>query len=187
MTWEEELRAIGADMEGHFLLTTGLHSNRFFLMARLTEHPERLQNWAAQLARQIAPYGALTVVGSAVGGIIPAYALASALPGSRALFAEKTGDGTMALQRGFQIEPGEAVVIIDDAVSTGSSLRKVESAVMQRGGIVRVAATLVDRSTEAVDLGVPFESVVKIRDTWLAPPASCPLCRQQVSIIHPKL
>lgn len=180
------LEQCGAYLHGHFLLTTGLHSDQFFLLARLTERPELLDAWALALAQQLQPYGAKTVVGPAVGGIIPAYAVARQWDGARVLFAEKDDGGAMRFKRGFGIEPGEPVVVVEDAVTTGSSVAKVIDAVKQEGGQVAAVGALVDRSQGLLRFQEPLVSLVKLGDIphWQAD--ECPLCRQAVPLTRPK-
>ncbi|MCL6562310.1 MAG: orotate phosphoribosyltransferase [Firmicutes bacterium] len=182
--WLEELKETGAYLEGHFLLTTGRHSDRFFLMARLTEHPRRLERWTDHLALRVRRFSPRAVVGPAVGGIIPAYALARALD-ARALFCEKVDQG-MAFRRGFRLEPGEPVVVIEDAVTTGSSVQKVIDAVQAAGGMVRAVAALVDRTGGHSPWPYPYEACLRVRvDSW--EPSDCPLCRAGVPLERPKL
>ncbi|MBX5466346.1 MAG: orotate phosphoribosyltransferase [Firmicutes bacterium] len=183
MDWLEELRETGAYLEGHFLLTTGRHSDRFFLMARLTEHPERLERWVQHLAERVRRFRPEAVVGPAVGGIIPAWALARIL-GVRALFCEKV-DGTMAFRRGFVVGAGEPVVVVEDAVTTGHSVQQVIDAVVAAGGTVRAVAALVDRTGGEAPWPYAYEACLRVRvDSWEA--AQCPLCRAGVPLSRPK-
>lgn len=182
-----DLEEIGAYLRGHFLLTTGRHSDQFFLLARLTEQPHRLEEWAGQLAQKLASYRTETVVGPAMGGILPGYAMARQWPGSRFIFAEKASDGTMEFRRGFRLEHGEPVVIVEDAVTTGSSVDKVVTAVQRAGGIVKALGALVDRSPGMERWApTPFEAVVSVRDIPAWEPKDCPLCQQQIPLNWPK-
>lgn len=182
-----DLAEVGAYLRGHFLLTTGRHSDQFFLLARLTEQPNRLEEWAGQLAQQLEAYRTLTVVGPAMGGILPGFAVARQWPGSRFIFAEKTSDGTMEFRRGFRLEHGEPVVIVEDAVTTGSSVDKVVAAVQRAGGIVKSVGALVDRSQGMQRWApIPFEAVVRVRDIAAWDPNECPLCQQQIPLTRPK-
>ncbi len=180
------LREVGAYLRGHFLLTTGRHSDQFFLLARLTEHPDALEPWSEALARRLSPYGVRTVVGPAVGGIIPAYAVASHWPGSRMLFAEKDGKGGMMFKRGFSIEPGESVVVVEDAVTTGSSVAKVVAAVKSAGGKVAAVGALVDRSEGRLRFDEPLVALVRVDNIPHWEPSNCPLCREGVELTRPK-
>ena len=112
-----DLRDVGAYLQGHFLLTTGRHSDTFFLLARLAERPDRLRRWISLLHEQMADIHASAIVGPAVGGIIPAYQLAALRPPCRALFTEKGDGDTMVFRRGFRLDPGESVIIVEDAMT----------------------------------------------------------------------
>ncbi len=182
----EDLQDVGAYLRGHFLLTTGRHSDTFFLLARLTERPDRLAPWMALLEQKLRGSEARTIVGPAVGGIIPAYQFAQTRGGSRVLFAEKIEDGTMRFRRGFQIRPGEPVIIVEDAVTTGSSVMKVVEAVNHAGGRVEAIGALVDRSMQTLPWDIRFESVIKLSGTQNWSVEQCPLCRQNIPLTAPK-
>ncbi|MCL5013075.1 MAG: orotate phosphoribosyltransferase [Firmicutes bacterium] len=183
--FSHDLIETGADLHGHFLLTTGLHSSRFFLMARLGEHPGKMLRWGEKLAEMLAPYDAPTVVGAALGGIIPAYAVAAA-SNRRVLFAEKTAEGPMMLYP-EALFPGEKVLVIEDAVATGSSIRKVIRAVEEQDGQVVAIGALVHRGA-AISWSVPYHSVVSLKEPvpmWT--PDVCPLCEKGLPLTRPKL
>ncbi len=180
------LREAGAYLQGHFLLTTGRHSDQFFLLARLTERPQWLMPWAQELARRLEPYQVSTVVGPAVGGIIPAFAVAGFWPGSRMLFAEKDSGGTMTFRRGFRVEPGEGVVVIEDAVTTGGSVAQVIEAVKAQGGRVQAVGALVDRSQGPLRFTEPLVSLLRTGPIPHWDPADCPLCQEGVALTRPK-
>lgn len=180
----QDLVETGADLTGHFLLTTGFHSPRFFLMARLGELPEKMLRWGEKLAELLAPYDAPTVVGAALGGIIPAYAVASA-SNRRLLVAGKTGQGQMALYPGA-INPGEKVLVIEDAVATGSSIKKVMRAVEAQSGVVVAIGALVHRGS-TIDWPVPYHSIISLQEPiamWTS--ESCPLCQSGIPLTRPK-
>ncbi|NMP21404.1 phosphoribosyltransferase family protein [Sulfobacillus harzensis] len=182
--FEADLTETGADLRGHFLLTTGYHSPRFFLMARLGEYPERMDRWAEALAQLLHPYPAKTLVGAALGGIIPAYATA-AQSHRRVLIAEKTADGRMALPPN-SLESGEPVIVIEDAVATGSSIQKVMRAVETQGGVVVAIGALVHRGS-TISWPVPYRPVFALQEPvamWT--PECCPLCRDGVPLTKPK-
>lgn len=181
-----QLEEAGAYRRGHFLLTTGRHSNQFFLLARLTERPDWLNPWVESLAHRLKPYGCQTVVGPAVGGIIPAYAVAGFWPGSRMLFAEKDSPDGMRFRRGFRLSPGESVVVVEDAVTTGSSVAKVIEAVKEQGGVVAAVGALVDRSQGRLRFDEPLVSLLKTGEVPNWEPDQCPLCRQGLALSRPK-
>jgi len=184
--WMQQLQDVGAYLEGHFELTTGRHSGQFFMLARLTERPWILAQWAKQLASQVHTLGPLgAVVGPAMGGIIPGYAVAQELKGVRMIFAEKGPDQTMVLRRGFRIELDEPVVVVEDAVTTGASVTKVIEAVEGMGGRVMAVAALVDRTGGQSPWAIPLLSVVSVAiPSWI--PSQCPLCASEVALIRPK-
>jgi len=173
----ELFRSAGALLEGHFLLTSGLHSPRYLQCARVLMDPIAATRLGSALATALGPHlreppGA--VVAPALGGVIVAHEVARGL-GCRALFTERQ-DGRMTLRRGFQVLSGEGVVVVEDVITTGGSTREVMEVVRASGGRVLAAGSLVDRSG-GVDLGLPARSLLTLAiPTW--PAESCPLCAQ---------
>jgi len=167
----------GAVLDGHFLLSSGLHSPRYVQCARLLMDPALATRLGADLARGLESVleGSRpdAVVAPALGGVLVAHEVARAF-GCRGLFTERH-DGVMTLRRGFSLEPDERVVVVEDAITTGKSTREVIDAVHVRGGGVIAVGSLVDRSVGEVDFGVPRRSLLRIEvPTWDA--AACPLC-----------
>jgi orotate phosphoribosyltransferase len=170
----EEQRAL---LQGHFLLTSGLHSPRYLQCARVLMDPALATRLGAELARRLEGHfgGARpsAVVAPALGGVLVAHEVARAL-GCRGLFTERQ-DGAMTLRRGFTLAEGEPVVVVEDVITTGGSTREVLDAVRAKGARVLAAGSLVDRSGGAVDLGLPRESLLRLEvEAW--PAESCPLC-----------
>ncbi len=167
----------GALLEGHFLLTSGLHSPRYLQCARVLMDPALATRLGAELAARLRPLlgarAAGAVVAPALGGVLVAHEVARAL-GCRGLFTERQ-DGTMTLRRGFTLEPGEPVVVVEDVITTGGSTREVIDAVTARGARVVAAGSLVDRSGGTVDLGIPRRSLLEI-EVPAYPAEACPLC-----------
>jgi orotate phosphoribosyltransferase len=167
----------GALLQGHFLLTSGLHSPRYLQCARVLMDPLLATRLGAGLAGRLRPLlgGAAigAVVAPALGGVLVAHEVARAL-GCRGLFTERQ-DGTMTLRRGFTLEAGEPVVVVEDVITTGGSTREVMDAVASRGGRVVAAGSLVDRSGGKVDLGVPRRSLLEL-EVPAYPADACPLC-----------
>jgi orotate phosphoribosyltransferase len=167
----------GALLEGHFLLSSGLHSPRYLQCARVLMDPPLATRLGGELAERLrdalggAQPGA--VVAPALGGVLVAHEVARAF-GCRGLFTERQ-DGVMSLRRGFTLEAGEAVVVVEDAITTGRSTREVMDAVTARGARVLAVGSLVDRSVGEVDFGVPRRSLVRL-DVPTYPAESCPLC-----------
>ena len=184
----EDVRAIlertGAVRRGHFLLTSGLHTELFLLCSQVMQDPVELAPIAAAMAAPFREAQVEVVAGPAVGGIILAYEVARQLR-ARGIFAEKTGDGRMLLRRGFTVRRGERALVVEDALTTGGSTRHVIDAVRAAGADVIGVSVLVDRSGGAADFGVPFHALLTLRiDAW--PPAECPLCRAGVPLVAPK-
>ena len=167
----------GALLQGHFLLTSGLHSPRYLQCARVLMDPVLATRLGAELAVRLRPLlvGAApgAVVAPALGGVLVAHEVARAL-GCRGLFTERQ-DGAMRLRRGFTLEAGEPVVVVEDVITTGGSTREVMDAVAARGARVVAAGSLVDRSGGRVDLGVPRRSLLEL-EVPAYPADACPLC-----------
>jgi len=180
---EEIFRKSGAILEGHFLLASGLHSPIYWEKFRVLQYP----NYTEQLCRLIADHfrkqRIQIVAGPTTGGIILAFEAARQL-GVRGIFAEKEGTSERAFRRGFSIDPGERVLIVDDILTTGSSIREVMAAVAKQGGIVIGIGVLVDRSEQKVEFGVPlFSCYHSVTPTY--PPQDCPLCAAQIPLVKP--
>lgn len=158
-----EFRAADALLEGHFILSSGLHSPRYLQCARVLMDPARASRLAsalvAKLPRDIRSAIEL-VVSPAMGGIIAGHEVARAL-GVEAMFVERPG-GMFELRRGFRIKPEQKVLLVEDVVTTGLSSREAIEAVEQAGGTIIAAAALVDRSNGEADLGVPFFPLVQL-------------------------
>jgi len=178
----EDLLAIfrerGALLEGHFQLSSGLHSPRYLQCALVLADPELATRLGGRLASALRPLlGGVrpaAVVAPAIGGILVAHEVARAL-GCRGIFTERE-DGRMALRRGFEVAPDEGVVVVEDVVTTGGSTREVIDALRARGARVLAAGSLVDRSG-GVDLGVPSCSLLAL-DVPSYAADRCPLCAQ---------
>jgi orotate phosphoribosyltransferase len=158
----DEFRKAGALLEGHFILSSGRRSPIFLQKALVFSHPETSGRLCAALGRKLKEeFGTIdVVVGPAVGGLIPGYETARAL-GCRALYTERQ-DGEMALRRGFSIAPHERVVIVEDIVTTGLSLRETANALAAIGATVVGAGCIVDRSGGRADTGVKLVSLASV-------------------------
>ena len=176
------LQQTGALLEGHFQLTSGLHSPRYLQCARVLQHPEHAE-WAGEsIAAHFSDGKVSAVVAPAIGGIIVAHEVARAL-GVRALFTERES-GIMTLRRGFQIASGERILVVEDVVTTGGSTRETIEAVTRAGGVVVGAGSLVDRSGGAVEVGARRVALLTL-DVPAYEPAACPLCKQGSPAIKP--
>ncbi len=167
MTTEEVLqlfRDSGALLEGHFILSSGLRSPVFLQKARVFMHPQKAEKLCRALAERIRAegYGDVSqIVSPAVGGIIPGYETARHL-GVPAIYTERV-DGAFQLRRGFEIAPGERVIVVEDIVSTGLSIRECIAAIRTIGADVVAAACLIDRSGGEADVGVPLVSLTRYK------------------------
>jgi orotate phosphoribosyltransferase len=158
-----EFRAVDALLEGHFILSSGLRSPRYLQCARVLMDPKRAERLARALAAKLPAEvreQVDVVVSPAMGGVIIGHEMGRAL-GRPALFVERP-QGTFELRRGFRLEPGERVLLVEDVVTTGLSSREAIAAVEQAGGKVVGAASLVDRSGGSADLGVPYTALIRI-------------------------
>jgi orotate phosphoribosyltransferase len=177
----EDLLAVfkerGALLEGHFLLSSGLHSPRYLQCARVLMDPALAMRLGNELGDALRPLldgtPAAAVVSPAIGGIVVGHEVARAL-GGRGIFTERE-DGRMTLRRGFDVAAGEGVVVVEDVVTTGGSTREVIDAVRARGARVLAAGSLVDRSGGGVNLGVPWRSLLTL-DVPTYAADICPLC-----------
>ena len=167
MTTQEVLdlfRESGALLEGHFILSSGLRSPIFLQKARVFMHPAKAEKLCRALAEKIraAGYGDVSqIVSPDVGGIIPGYETARHL-GVPAIYTERV-NGVFELRRGFELQPGEKVIVVEDIVSTGVSIRECIEAIRQTGANVVAAACLIDRSAGEADVGVPLVSLVQYK------------------------
>jgi len=166
MTEEEvlaEFRAVNALLEGHFILSSGRHSSTYLEKARVFAHPERAEKLARALAAKIKAAlkeKVTKVVSPAVGAIVPGYEIARQL-GLPAIYTERV-EGKFAFRRGFSLEKGEPVVMVEDIVTTGLSSRECLDAIREAGGKPVLAACFIDRSGGKADLGVPFVSLAAL-------------------------
>lgn len=175
-----EARAL---LEGHFILTSGLHSPRYLQCAQVCQDPKLTARMCKVLAKKLKDFEIETVIGPAMGGIIVAYEMARALK-ARGIFAERK-EKQMELRRGFVIRPGERVLLVEDVVTTGGSSKEVREVVEAAGGVVVAVASLVDRTSgRDPEFGVPFFSLLKI-DVPTYEPADCPLCREGLPLVKP--
>jgi orotate phosphoribosyltransferase len=183
------LKETGAMLEGHFLLTSGRHSDRYFQCAKLLEYPDKAAMALAEVARKIRAdldSGALeldAVVGPAIGGIIVAYELGRQL-GLPALFTERDDSGGMVLRRGFEVKPGQKLLIAEDVVTTGKSSGECAAAVQAQGALIAALACIVDRRAGAEIIGWPMYKAVTVQaENWDAD--NCDLCKKGIPAVKP--
>lgn len=166
----------GAILEGHFLLTSGLHSPLYVEKFQVLQYPEYTARLCKALAKKFSDERVELVMGPVTGGILLAHEVGKNL-GTRAIFTERE-NGKMTLRRGFVIKPGERVLIVEDIITTGGSVKEVLAVVQEHGGIPVGVGILVDRSGGKVDFGIPHQALLQLEvETYQ--PEECPLCAKQ--------
>jgi orotate phosphoribosyltransferase len=176
------LKFTGALLEGHFLLTSGNHSNSYIQCALLLSHPHSALAFMEDIAEHFSGQHIDTVVAPAVGGIIVAYEVARLLR-TRAIFLERE-QGMMTFRRSFRIERGEAVLVVEDVITTGGSVIEVGDAVRAAGGTVRGYASIVNRSSGRFKPDEPYYYSLEM-DVPMYKPDACPLCAQNIPVVKP--
>ncbi len=185
MTNEEILevfRQTEGVLKGHFLLTSGRHSDTYMQCAKLFVDPQKSEMLCRELAGILKEFKADVVVSPAVGGIIMGYEVARQLK-VKNFFAERV-DGKMTLRRGFALEKGSKVIVVEDVVTTGGSVKEVIQLVKDAGCEVVAAASIVDRSNGKVDFSVPFKALLSM-EVISYEADECPICKQGVPIYKP--
>jgi orotate phosphoribosyltransferase len=178
----EVFREHSALLEGHFILSSGLHSDRYIQCALVLQHPRVAEKLCSELAAKLRHLGAATVAAPALGGVLVAHEVARAL-GVRALFTERQ-EGVMSLRRGFRLEPGESTLVVEDVITTGLSTRETIKCVEEAGGKVVGVGSLIDRSGGAADLGLPKAALATLSVKNYKPEV-CPLCKSGIPAVKP--
>ena len=183
----ELFRSTGAYLQGHFRLTSGLHSAEYLQCALVLQHPaaaERLGRSLAQEIRTLAPGRIDLVASPALGGLIIGHEVARAL-GTRFLFTERdAATGKMTLRRGFTVAPGETAVVVEDVITTGGSTADVIAVLRAAGGTVLAAGSIVDRSGGRADVGVPRVALATLQ-VAAHHMEECPLCARGIPLAKP--
>ena len=169
-------------LEGHFELSSGLHSGGYLQCARVLQHPEHAAALGMALAEQAAGLETGVVLSPALGGVVVGHEVARALS-VRALFAERR-DGGLTLRRGFRVDPGERVLVVEDVVTTGGSTRETIDVALAAGATVVGAAAIIDRGETPVRFDVPFNTLAHV-PLPAYEPAACPLCARGEPVSKP--
>jgi orotate phosphoribosyltransferase len=175
-------RESGALLEGHFKLSSGLHSGGYLQCALVLQHPQHAEALGRALAAKLAAHRPTVVLSPALGGLIIGHEVARGL-GVRAIFAERQ-DKVLTLRRGFSLSTGDRVAVIEDVVTTGGSTKETMVVAEQAGAAVVAAGSVIDRSGGNASLGVPFTSLVTL-SLPAYQPDDCPMCREGRPVVKP--
>jgi orotate phosphoribosyltransferase len=178
----DQFRATGALLEGHFQLSSGLHSTVYLQCALVLQFPERAEAFGRALAEKFQGQGIQLVASPAIGGIVIGHEVARAL-GARFIWTEREA-GQMTLRRGFTITPGEKTLIVEDVITTGGSTRDTIEAVRRAGADVVAAASIIDRSGGSADVGVPLSSLASLR-VLSVESSMCDACKLGEPVVKP--
>ncbi len=173
-----DLKTTGALMEGHFVLSSGLHSSGYVQCARLLQYPGLAEKYAGILSLSCEPGSIDAVIGPALGGVVIGYETARQL-NARAIFSERGADGEMVLRRGFEIRPGERILIAEDVITTGKSIAEAIKIVGKKKGALAGVCCLIERGSGEFIPGIEITSIIRLQiDSY--PAESCPFCEKGV-------
>jgi orotate phosphoribosyltransferase len=178
----DTFRRVGALLEGHFRLTSGLHSPGYLQCALVLQHPRDAEACGLAIADRVRGLNVQAVLSPALGGIVIGQEVGRAL-GVRAIFAERQ-DGTLTLRRGFSLAPGERVLVVEDVVTTGGSTRETVDVARAAGAHVVGAASIIDRSGGQQTLDVPYHALATVSLPTYQP-ESCPMCAAGQPVVKP--
>lgn len=178
----EQFRNSGALLEGHFILSSGLHSPQYLQCGLALQFPADAARYGHAIAEHFVDMGIETVASPAIGGLVIGYATAAAL-NVRFLWTERQ-NGVMTLRRGFTVKPGERILVVEDVITTGGSTRECIAALEDNGASVVAAASIIDRSNGSADVGVPRTSLVSL-DVPSFEPDVCPMCSNGILAVKP--
>jgi orotate phosphoribosyltransferase len=178
----EKFRSTGALLEGHFVLTSGLHSPVYLQCALVLERPADAEEFGRSIAQHFQTENIQTVASPAIGGIVIGYEVARALA-ARFIWTERQ-EGTMALRRGFSVSPGERILVVEDVVTTGGSTRETVVALQASGAEVVGAASIIDRSGGEADVSVRRIALATL-DVPAVEPAVCEPCQRGEPAVKP--
>ena len=175
-------RQSGALLEGHFRLSSGLHSDRYLQSALVLQHPDFAEQLGRALAARLEHLQPTAILSPALGGIVIGQEVGRAMQ-LRALFAERQ-DGTLMLRRGFTLSPGDRVVVVEDVITTGGSTRETIAVAEAAGATVLGAAAIVDRGSNPARINLPLQALVRM-EVPAYPPESCPMCAKGMPVVKP--
>jgi orotate phosphoribosyltransferase len=178
----DQFRTTGALLEGHFQLSSGLHSTVYLQCALVLQFPQRAEAFGRAIAEKYRGEGIELVASPAIGGIVIGHEVARAL-GARFIWTEREGD-QMTLRRGFTVSPGEKTLIVEDVITTGGSTRDTIEALKRAGADVVAAATIIDRSAGNADVGVPLTALAALKVLSVSA-AECDACKLGEPVVKP--
>jgi len=175
-------RGSGGLLEGHFLLSSGLHSPQYFQCAKVLQYPHYAELLCGEIAEHFEDEDVDVVIAPAIGGIVVAQEVGRQMC-RRSIWAEREGD-KMSLRRGFELQPGERVLVVEDVVTTGGSVREVMALAEDAGCEIVGVGAIVDRSGGKTTFDVDFFPVVRL-EAVTYPPEQCPLCKRGLPLVKP--
>jgi orotate phosphoribosyltransferase len=178
----EEFRRTGALLEGHFQLSSGLHSTIYLQCALVLQFPEKAESFGRAIAERYHGQGIKLVASPAIGGIVIGHEVARAL-GARFVWSEREA-GQMTLRRGFTVSPGEKTLVVEDVITTGGSTRDTIEALQRAGADVAAAASIIDRSGGGADVGVPRSALASLK-VLSVEAADCDACKLGEPVVKP--
>ena len=178
----DQFRTTGALLEGHFQLSSGLHSTVYLQCALVLQFPERAEAFGRAIAEKYRGAGIQLVASPAIGGIVIGHEVARAL-GARFIWTEREGD-QMTLRRGFTVSPGEKTLVVEDVITTGGSTRDTIAALKRAGANVLAAAAIIDRSAGSADVGVPLTALAALKVLSVSA-AECDACKLGEPVVKP--
>jgi orotate phosphoribosyltransferase len=179
----ERFRRTGALLEGHFILSSGLHSTKYLQCALVLQHPVEAEAFGNALAARFQGQRIETVAAPAIGGLIIGYEVARHLK-ARFIWTERDAEGHMTLRRGFTVRPGESILVVEDVITTGGSTRETIEALQGAGARVVGAASIIDRSSGRADVGIPRVALATL-DVPSVAPSACEACARGEQAIKP--
>jgi orotate phosphoribosyltransferase len=178
----DQFRDTGALLEGHFQLSSGLHSTVYLQCALVLQFPDKAENFGRAIAEKFRDAGIQLVASPAIGGIVIGHEVARAL-GARFVWTEREA-GQMTLRRGFTVSPGEKTLVVEDVITTGGSTRDTIEALKRAGADVIAAASIIDRSAGTADVGVPLTALASLK-VLSVEASECDACKLGAPVVKP--